>query len=352
VSLSLARSYLSLQKPHKAKKWIEQMKYVADTSNFGDHHQLGEIHRIYSIWHKQLGNWEEAFRAHEKYHTLITQTLIAEREGAIAKIEIDYQTQKKEAQLKAQQQELILKTQNLSYQQKLIGIAICVGLIAIITSIIFYRFFQRYKFISEQNALLVKEQNHRVKNHFQEITSLLTMQASYVKEEGARKSITEGLLRMEAMALLHQQLYNSEQLVDIDLTKFILELVEGVLSSYSYFQLKPVYQLDAIRLHIDQALPLGLIINELVTNSCKYGFPAQLSPTLYITCQQNNNTITLKIEDNGPGFDPEKQQDGFGLKLIYAFGQALRGQASFKPAGNTYHLSFPKKNISIVQPIS
>ncbi|WP_234736600.1 histidine kinase dimerization/phosphoacceptor domain -containing protein [Tellurirhabdus bombi] len=349
VSLALARGYLKLQQPRKAKIWLEQASYVADTARFGDHQQLGEMYRIYSIVHQRLGSWKEALKTHEKYHNLIAQTLIAEREGAIAKIEIEYQTQQKEAQLKAQKQELMLKTQDLNYQKKLIGIAIGIGLLTTIASIIFYRFFRRYKFISKQNELLIKEQNHRVKNHFQEITSMLTMQAGYLKDEGTRKAITEVLLRMEAMALLHQQLHNSEQQLDIDLAKFIPELVEGGLRTYNYFQLKPTYHLDVIHLHIDQALSLGLIINELITNSCKYAFPTQLNPALDITCQQSRNTIILKVDDHGPGFDPQIQRDSLGLKLIDAFAQALKGQANFKSPGNVYQLSFAKKNVSIVQ---
>ncbi|WP_338875046.1 histidine kinase dimerization/phosphoacceptor domain -containing protein [Spirosoma sp. SC4-14] len=328
TSLNLADACLILQQPVGAKKWLSRAQYVMDTARQGDFQQRGKLFQIYTRLYEQTGHWQEALKTQKTYYDLTVEALQADREGAITRLNIEYETQKKEAQL--------------NWQRRLNGIVIGVCILAIIASIFFYRFFRRYQRLSQENEALVMEQSHRVKNNFQQLANLMTLQSNRLTNEDAQKAITEGLLRVEVMALVHQRLYyRNQQLVKINLENFIPELVEGVLYGYSYAHIQPIYTLEPVWLHPDKAMSLGLIINELVTNSCKYAFPVQPASRLIVTCQRSDHTINVEIEDNGPGFDAGKSYESFGLKLIQAFTQRLHGKACHAAGGKIFRLSFP-----------
>lgn len=335
ISFILVDCYLALHQSAQASQWLAKAQYVIDTTKRDDYKHRMQLLQSYTRLYEDAGRWKDALQSYRKFHELSLKALNADRDGAITRIHIDYETQKKEAQIESQRQ----------FIQIVIGICFA----TLVLSLIFYRFFRRYKQLSQQNAALVREQSHRVKNNFQELVNLLTLQSSRLTNEDAQKAVAEGLLRVEAMALLHQRLYyHNSRLVDINLESFIPDLVQGVLHSYSHEHIQPVYQLEPIWLHVDQALPLGLIINELVTNCCKYAFPTLVKPVFQVACQQHETVVTLTVVDNGPGFNPGKQYQSLGLKLIQAFVQRLDGRASFGLTGNTFQLSFP---IHACQPI-
>lgn len=327
-SLILAEAYLNVKQPAESIKWLKRAQHLIDSSRHGDFQQESKLFQTYARYYEQTGNWKQALANQQKYHDFTVEAMNADREGAITSLSLKYESQKKEAALEE--------------QRRLIAITLGLCVTAILASVVFYHFFQKYKRISQQNAALVMEQNHRVKNNFQEVINLLTLQSNRLTNEDAQKAVMEGLLRMEAMALVHRRLYdNSDRLVEINLLSFIPELVEGILHSYSYAHIHPLYKLETIWLHVDQAVPLGLIINELVTNSCKYAFPAHPSPVLEVACQQTDHTIALEVMDNGPGYVPQKSNKTFGLKLIKTLVQRLDGQTQLLASGTTYRLSFP-----------
>jgi len=187
-----------------------------------------------------------------------------------------------------------------------------------------------------------RNRNHRVKNNLQQVTNLLSLQSSRLTDEEAKKAVTEALLRIEAMALVHQRLYDGDRLVEINLSSFIPELIEGILRSYNYSHLQPEYRLDPIWLHVDSAIPMGLLINELVTNSCKYAFPFSPEPVIKVTCQLKKNQILLELTDNGPSFDLSQKTKTFGLKLLQIFSAQLKAESGFENKGTMFRLLFSK----------
>jgi two-component sensor histidine kinase len=340
--LHFADVYLKLRQPNAAGKWLNAARYVRDTSGFGDHIQQRDLLQLYARFFEQKGRWKEALAYYKKSQELLITSLSVDRQGAVTRIETEYETQKKELQLIAQKKELALRNQNLQTQRRLTRMTMGIGLLAVITSIVFYWFFQKYRRLSRHNAALVSEQNHRVKNNLQQITNLLSLQSSRLTDEEAKKAVTEALLRIEAMALVHQRLYDGDRLVEINLSSFIPELVEGVLRSYNYSHLHPEYRLDPIWLHVDSAIPMGLIINELVTNSCKYAFPFSPEPVIKIRCWLKKNQIYLELTDNGPSFDFSQKPKTFGLKLLQIFSTQLKAESGFENRGTTFRLLFSK----------
>jgi len=340
--LRSADAYLRLQQLKTAKNYLDAARYIRDTSRFGDHFQQRYLFKLYTQYYEQTGQWKKALAYYKKSQELVIKSLSADRHGAVTRIEQEYETQKKELLLRAQQKELALRNQNLKTQRRLTEMTIGIGVLAVITSIVFYWFFHKYRRLSQRNAALVAEQNHRVKNNLQQVTNLLSLQSNRLTDEEAKKAITEALLRIEAMALVHHRLYEEKQLAKVDLSVFIPKLIEGILRSYNYSHLKPIYQLNTIWLHVDSAIPLGLIINELVTNSCKYAFAFSPIPMLKVRCQLVKNQIYLEIEDNGPGFDLLQKPKTFGLKLLQIFSTQLKAESGYENEGRTFRLVFNK----------
>ncbi|MVM38369.1 hypothetical protein GO730_13605 [Spirosoma sp. HMF3257] len=341
LAQKLADCYLELGQPILAKKWIDTAANVRDRTRHGDYLQNRSIEETYTKLYKQTANWKQAFDHQAKYYSLLIQSVNEDREGAIAKAEMLYESEKKEVKLKAQQQELALRQENLKAQQKLTFITMGLFMLAGITCVVFYWLFRKYRRISGHNAKLVKEQNHRVKNNLQSITNLLGLQFNRLTDSAARQAVEESLLRVEAMALVHQRLYDGDRLVEVDLRQYIPELVGGVLRSFSFGHVSPVYSLDPIWLHADSAINVGLLLNELVTNSCKYAFPLSPKPILEIGCSQANRQIQIWFSDNGPGFSPAVKGNSFGMKLIDMITEKLKGKRSFSvDNGSHFSLSF------------
>lgn len=341
TSLHLGDAYLRLKDPGRARRWLEEAHFVMDTANFGDYEQRRKFLRLYAHMFEEKGDWKKALRYHRQFNDLTQKMLLESREQTVERINALYEVQKKEIALSAQENEMKLKDEKFEIQKRLNWLSIGFAFLSFLASAVFYQFFQKYKRISRQNAVLVKEQNHRVKNNLQRVTNLLSLQSSRLTDSEARKALDESLLRIEAIGLVHQRLYDGDQLIKVDLSQFIPELIQGILRSYNYHHLQPVYTLSALHLHVDQSVPLGLIINEVVTNACKYAFPHTSSPFLKVDCLQRKNEVYLTITDNGPGFEPKQSRKTFGLKLIQLLADSLKGQWSYGE-GNRFSLTFDK----------
>jgi len=183
---------------------------------------------------------------------------------------------------------------------------------------------------SEKLKLLMKELHHRVKNNLQIISSLLSLQSFRIKDEAASKAVREGQQRIEAMSLIHQRLYTRDNITEINIREFITDLVDSLQSAYGYLEDEITISLDIANelMNVDQAIPLSLIINELVTNVFKYAFKNNSYPELTIKLLRVNNSIHLSVADNGNGINMQEWQENegtFGKELIRTFVKQLNG---------------------------
>ncbi|MVM39019.1 hypothetical protein GO730_18165 [Spirosoma sp. HMF3257] len=211
-------------------------------------------------------------------------------------------------------------------------------------SVVFFRLSRKNQRISHRNVELIKEQNHRVKNNLQVVSSLLSLQAKRLTDEAAKKAVEESRLRVQSMAIIHRKLYDGDKLAVVNLDEFIQELVNGVLKSFGYPFATVQYAIDTNSLSADKAIPLGLILNELITNACKYAFPQNENPHLTVRCYAQHAKLYLQVTDNGPGlevpviqtddlYDP--QTKSFGMSLIQAQVMQLNGTYQFSSADKT-----------------
>jgi len=170
---------------------------------------------------------------------------------------------------------------------------------------------------SDQNVTLLKEIHHRVKNNLQIISSLLYLQSDNIKDSDAKDAIFTGQQRVESMALIHKNLYQKENLTRIEMKEFIFNLTTNLKNAYleTNQKVSVKIKMDNLELDVDQAIPLGLIINELITNAFKYAFGSESEGILSISLSTNAaEKFVLRIKDSGPG--KYEITEGFGTQLI------------------------------------
>jgi two-component system, sensor histidine kinase PdtaS len=181
-----------------------------------------------------------------------------------------------------------------------------------------------------EKEILMKEIHHRVKNNLQVVSSLLKLQEHYIKDEQAQEAVKDSRNRVQSMALIHQNLYQDDNLTGIDVQDYISKLCENLFQSYNIHpqRIRLIKEIEPLNLDVEVVVPLGLIINELITNSLKYAFPGEKSGAIRIALKEEGRVLRLKIFDNGIGLPPDfndKFQQTFGYKMINAFIQKLKG---------------------------
>jgi len=183
-----------------------------------------------------------------------------------------------------------------------------------------------------EKEVLLKEIHHRVKNNLQIISSLLNLQAGYLQDNQAIELFQVSQSRIESMALIHEKLYQSKDLAQINLAEYIQDLVDSLFCSYEV-RLKAIavkLNIDDILVNLDTAIPCGLIINELVLNSLKHAFPSGKPGEIYISgmTSDSDNKFILIVGDNGIGLPPDfdfRNTESLGLQLVNILANQLEG---------------------------
>jgi PAS domain S-box-containing protein len=181
-----------------------------------------------------------------------------------------------------------------------------------------------------EKEVLLREIHHRVKNNLQIISSLLSLQAAYVKDETAREILKESQNRVRSMAIVHEQLHRAQNLSKIDFAEYVGNLATGLFRSYGVDPAVVGLRLDVGRaeLNIDTAIPCGLIIHELVSNSLKYAFPSGRKGWIHVSLRPGRDGLVLKVSDNGVGFPkrPRKLESAsLGLRLVEILAEQIEG---------------------------
>ncbi|MBC7473612.1 MAG: PAS domain S-box protein [Candidatus Sericytochromatia bacterium] len=182
----------------------------------------------------------------------------------------------------------------------------------------------------KEKDLLLKEINHRVKNNLQIISSLLSLQSGYIKDEATLEAFRESQNRVRTMALIHEELYKTEKLSKIEFKKYVKNLVNHLYQSYVVSKSKIVFEIESIEAYLDieTAIPLGLIINELVSNSLKYAFKNEQNGQVNICLNKSDDIFELIVKDNGIGLAKDfnfRQTQSLGLQLIMSLTEQLEG---------------------------
>ena len=190
-----------------------------------------------------------------------------------------------------------------------------------------------------EKELMMQEIHHRVKNNMQVISSLLSLQLSKITDRSTRRIFDVSIQRIRSMALVHQALYHSNDLGSIDFTDYVRTLVSGIARSLKVETV--TWRVDGapVLVGIDTAIPLGLIVNELVSNAFVHGFPRSLSGDILVTLRQDqNNHLTVVVKDSGrgvpEGMDIHRVQT-LGLGLVATLVEQLDGRVDIKKNDGT-----------------
>lgn len=305
----------------KAAEYYDQAAVLGNES--GDYDFLSKLNYArYTIYKEHLQDAPKALAALEAYLISHDSVTNAAKFKAVEDISTQYETAKKE---------VIIVEQNEAIRQGRIRFWLITGILALalVGGALLFRLTRQLRKRNEEKEFLIKEIHHRVKNNLQVLSSLLHLQSRHIKDEMALDAVREGQNRVEAMGLIHQKLYMGDKLAAVEMRDYLHNLGDTLLDSFGMDDRIAInYQLQPLHLDVDTAIPLGLIINELVTNSLKYAFPDGRQGAIEISLWKESGSLCLKVADDGVGKASAPQLKGstsFGTNLVEILSKKLKG---------------------------
>ncbi len=343
-----AISATKLGKMAEAKRYLLQGESAILNISVPD--EKPKIFLLAARSHALLGNHKRAYIYQVKYQNAQDSIYNVEKSRIISEMEMRFNTNRKESQIADLVQENELKNITMAADRaRQTGLLVGLGLLLILAFVLYRNVIIRKKhniYLQQTNdkltqknqevKTLLHEIHHRVKNNLQIISSLLHMQSRKVSDEPTLDALRTGQARVRSMGLLHQLLYQGEELKNISMHLYINELSKSLFDTYHVDEdrIQLITEIDDIEMDIDNAVPLGLIINELITNSLKYAFPNDRKGKIKISLKKNNQEFYLEIVDNGIGIplkngQPVVTNNSFGFELVESLAQKLNGQLKF-----------------------
>lgn len=199
-----------------------------------------------------------------------------------------------------------------------------------------------------QKEVLLKEVHHRVKNNLQVISSILNLQTGYISDTSTLEIIKECQDRIKSMAFIHESLYQSVDLAQVNFSEYLQNLTNNL--KYSYMtpdrNIDLTFDIENISLSLDSAIPCGLIVNELVSNCFKYAFKNQSKGTIRIELRKENNNKKLVVHDSGVGLPKDlniETNDSLGLQLVWTLVDQIDGKIDYEyTQGSKFVINFKR----------
>lgn len=329
------------QQYQKALPYLQRSLALAEET--GAYTEMNDAYSALARCYGKMGNYRQAYDYQERYRETRDSLFNQDRNKSIANMQVRYDTEKKEAQISTLTQEATLMA-GIQQKDQQVKILLAIGLFLLLG--LAFLFWNQSRLKQKANAqlsiknkeiaqksealalslqekeVLLREVHHRVKNNLQMVSSLLNLQASEVQNETVLASIREGKSRVEAMSLIHENLYQSDQIKEVDIAQYLKQLLGhlGMAFAQKGKSIKVNLSAEHIRFNIDTAIPLGLVINELVTNAYKYAFTGQDIGQIDVQIQPiSEHTYELTIADNGQGMPTDfeiKKTNSLGLRLV------------------------------------
>ncbi len=311
------------------------LKGMEFANEFEVEYLLDKRYKELANCYEQLGDFKKAYyhliRADSVEKVIVASKLKSLQDAALVK----YETAKKD-------ETIVNQTAMITQQQKIQYLSYSVlGLLAIFIVGLWWTFRKNQSknkqlevlntdlgIRNNQNELLLKEIHHRVKNNLELVKSLLSLQSAQIDDPQVRAAIQASQNRVQSMGIIHQKLYQGKNLAAIEMKDYFLNLGEGILDTFDADdRIKIDCVMEELELDVDTAVPIGLIVNELLTNALKYAFPKGEVGKIEIQLTENKEIIQLRVKDNGIGkaigFSPKGT--GFGTQLIALLTMQLDG---------------------------
>ena len=332
----------------RAGKYRASLKYATEALELGEDLEYLSVQKeaLFIIQKNiaHLGNKEKAYDYLSRFTELNDSLFNEEKIRDVKQVEMNYAFNRKQlADSLAFENEKIILESNVTQERKgrwfFIGIAGLLGLLAFVlfrnnqhrrkTNQILSEQKEVIQLKSNQNELLLKEIHHRVKNNLQTISSLLFLQSAHIEDADVKQAVSAGQHRVESMALIHQKLYQRDNLAAIEMKDYLTNLGKSLIDTFSSNpdKIDLTVEMDELELDVDTAVPLGLIANEVITNSLKYAFPNGNSGNIQINMTKEvDEKLELFIKDNGIGNANTESGTSFGMQLINLLISQLGGK--------------------------
>jgi len=341
----MGMSYYHLNQKEKGLQYLNQA--LAISKQLKEPFRTAEIYGFIYKCYILSDDYKNAFNYYSLMNHLNDSIKLVNNTKQLGELQIKYEAVKKDNQI------VSLQRAEQSRSRQMVWVIAGLVLAVIILGVIFVQYYlisKKNRFMAmsaktmneqaEKLQVLIKELHHRVKNNLQIVSSLLSLQSNRLTDADARSAIKLGQQRIEAMSLIHRNLYRQENPTLVNMKEFVTDLTESIMVSFGIDKDEFILELEISisDLDVDVALPLGLIINEWITNSFKHAYGSQQGrPGLWIKLSADNN-LELKIKDNGKGMPMEiweTPQKSFGIKLVKVLTKQLRGNCRIENGNGT-----------------
>lgn len=304
-----------------------QLKTIQLQESSGDLGNLTENYGHASTIYERLGDYKLALLYQKKARQMRDSTASLQSDAEISELRTQYETEKKEATIASQEAQI---SQQQLVQWLGFGVAI------LLAGFLFFGY-RSYRARTKsnqllaaknaENELLLKEIHHRVKNNLEVVSSLLALQSAQIDDQGIKDAMQEGQNRVQSIGIVHQKLYQGKNLGAIEMKDYFLNLSESILDSFGAEDRVSIEcAMDQLDVDIDTAVPLGLIVNELLTNTLKYAFPDGQYGKVQIKLNKTlEGILHLEVSDDGVGKRGLTQGTGFGTQLVSLLTRQLSG---------------------------
>lgn len=356
--------YSQKNEPIKALEYYDLS--LSNVLKRGDMGRIIETKQAQYLLYEKIGDYQSAYRIQSDYLTFRDSLINIKNKEIINEYNAKYETEQKVrtiAELELEQKNAALALAN-SQNQRNVFISGFIILIIFI-GFLYHRYTTKKKnseLLTQKNSeitsaledreILLKEIHHRVKNNLQVISSLLNLQAGSLNDDAAKDAVREGQTRVKSMALIHQKLYSADDVRGVDIQDYLENLSTELFHAFGIDEDKVNWTIDAagLKMDIDTVIPLGLIINELITNSIKYAFQDVEHGLLNISLKENGATMNVTVKDNGVGMDEDamKASNSFGWKMIKSLSRKLKAEINVKnEQGTTVYLTLSRYKLVV-----
>ena len=331
----LMRSWLSIGKMQnlqgKYKNAIESLLKSLDvaTVDFGDEYYLSQAYEALGKAYAGDHNYMEAYKAFSEYDGLKKQIFTAESDHRIALLQTEFEVAQKEDTILLQRGTIKKQQTNQILTSIITGLLLFLLILGFVAIKNNRRKNALLQLQNKEKEFLIKEIHHRVKNNLEVVSSLLSLQSTHIEDKNIKENMQQIQNRIQSMSMIHKNLYQGKNLASIEMGNYFKILGDYVLHSYGAGQrINMVYEMKEIELNVDIATPIGLIVNELITNALKYAFPGNIRGTITVGLVQKTDYLELKVTDNGIGIKNGSSANGtgFGTQLIALLTKQLDGR--------------------------
>ncbi len=291
-------------------------------------------HHLKYLYQKSTGNSIEAMASLEKYLELNERYLSKQIVDKTAELEQLYEKEKREIQIAKLNAENALQVLSIEKKERERNGLVILTFLVIGALVLVYSLFRQKQRAANEKDLLLKEIHHRVKNNLQVISSLLNLQSESLESDIARAAVKEGQHRVKSMALIHQKLYTADDVRGVDVQDYMENLSAELFRAFGLDPEKVGFEVSTsgLKLDIDTVIPLGLIVNELITNSIKYAFRDIEKGLLKIEMSEQGENLSVVVQDNGNGMDEKAMESSntFGWKMIKSLCRKLKAEISVR----------------------